>query len=157
METCHGSISVPEKEISHFRKSFITQNQITKGTNFINIFAFNLKNVFSCEENVINVLTLNTYILYMSKKNIYLTSTEWLADAQVTKIHKIFVSRSSIIPMADGSVTGYLRNQFSLVEYNGILRVTTTETGITGTTSNNVFCLDTKLNEIGSLRNIAPT
>jgi inhibitor of cysteine peptidase len=57
--------------------------------------------------------------------------------------------------MTDGSLTGYIKNQFSLDEYNGALRIATTETGITGIPSNNVFCLDSNLNIIGSLRNIA--
>jgi len=78
-----------------------------------------------------------------------------MADAQSTIIHKIYVSKSKIIPMADGSVSGYINNQFSLDEYNGTLRIATTETGITGIPSNSVFCLDTYLNIIGTLRNIA--
>jgi inhibitor of cysteine peptidase len=91
----------------------------------------------------------------MSEQYIYLTSTKYIADAQITSIHKIFVSKSKIIPMADGQVNGYVNNQFSLDEYNGTLRIATTETEITGVPTNNVFCLDKYLNVIGSLGNIA--
>jgi hypothetical protein len=37
-----------------------------QGANFVNIFAFDLKKPLGCNENVISVLTLNTYVLYMS-------------------------------------------------------------------------------------------
>lgn len=57
--------------------------------------------------------------------------------------------------MADGKVDGFVNNQFWMDEYNGTLRVATTETGITGIPSNNVFCLDRFLTVVGSLRNIA--
>jgi uncharacterized secreted protein with C-terminal beta-propeller domain len=91
----------------------------------------------------------------MSETNIYLTGTRYLADTQITSIHKIFVSRSRIIPMADGQVEGTVNNQFSMDEYNGTLRIATTERGITGQPSNSVFCLNRTLKVIGTLRNIA--
>lgn len=106
---------------------------------------------------MITLVSANSYVTYMSDNYIYLTSTQWLADAQITKIHKIFVSRSRMIPMADGQVNGYVNNQFSMDEYNNFLRVASTETGITGVPSNNVFVLDKTLNVVGTLRNIAPT
>lgn len=84
-----------------------------------------------------------------------MTGTQYLADTQKTTIHKIFVQKSLIIPFADGKVDGSLNNQFSLDEYNGTLRVATTETGISGQPTNSVFCLDKKLLTIGTLRNIA--
>jgi uncharacterized secreted protein with C-terminal beta-propeller domain len=59
--------------------------------------------------------------------------------------------------MADGSVPGSIKNQFSLDEYNYDLRVATTEFDTKGVSSNNVFCLDFTLKIIGSLRKIAPT
>lgn len=126
-----------------------------QNANFINILAFNLRNPKTCDENIVSVLSQNTYILYMSERHIYLTSTLWLAETQKTSIHKIFVLNNKIIPMADGKVDGYINNQFWMDEYNGTLRVATTETGITGIPSNNVFCLDRFLTVVGSLRNIA--
>jgi hypothetical protein len=55
-----------------------------------------------------------------------LTAAKYIADGQQTSIRKIFVSRSRIIPCADGLVQGTVNNQFSLDEYNGVLRVATT-------------------------------
>ena len=54
-------------------------------------------------------------------------------------LHKVFVFEEFIIPFADGSVSGYINNQFSMDEHEGILRVTTTENQ---PLSSSVFCLD---------------
>lgn len=85
-----------------------------QSANFINIFAFNLRNPLTCDENIISVLALNTYVIYMSDQYIYLTGTQYFTDAQKTTIHKIYVQKSMMIPFADGKVDGYVNNQFSL-------------------------------------------
>ena len=82
----------------------------------------------------------------MSEKNIYLTTTKYIGNKAHTIIHKIFVWRRWLIPYADAVVSGYVRNQFSLDEYQGILRIATTETN---PNSNNVFTLGHFLQPIG--------
>jgi hypothetical protein len=41
-------------------------------------------------------------------------------------VHKVYVYKSRLIPMADGSVPGSIQSQFNLDEYNYDLRIATT-------------------------------
>ncbi len=45
-----------------------------KGVIIINLLAFNLRNPMSGEENAISLITLNSWIIYMSDNFLYLTS-----------------------------------------------------------------------------------
>ena len=75
----------------------------------------------------------------MSEKHIYLTFIDYKKGQDFTVIHKVFVWRSQIIPFADGSVRGRVNNQFSLDEYDEVLRIATTTNF---PRASNVFCLD---------------
>eukprot|EP00919_Chromeraceae_sp_WS-2016_P006453 GHVR01015136.1.p1 GENE.GHVR01015136.1~~GHVR01015136.1.p1 ORF type:complete len:138 (-),score=6.21 GHVR01015136.1:433-846(-) len=90
----------------------------------------------------------------MAEENIYLTSTTFMNNVGMTKIHRISVSRTSMTQFKNGKVPGNIINQFSLDEYKGKLRIATTS--FLKSSSNNVFCLDSRLNIIGSLEDVAP-
>jgi len=78
----------------------------------------------------------NSYITYVSQNNLYLAETSrnwwWIMDdgswpASQTAIYKFAISGATPQYIATGRVDGYVNNQFSLSEYNGALRVATTQ------------------------------
>lgn len=88
---------------------------------------------------------------------------EIVRQTEQTIIHRINISNGTITYEGQGSIPGYVNNQFSLDEYNGYLRVTTT---IQGSTVSNIFgsikpetnlyVLDMQLTIVGSLEDITP-
>ncbi|MEK6968432.1 MAG: beta-propeller domain-containing protein [Nanoarchaeota archaeon] len=75
-----------------------------------------------------------------------------------TTIHKIKINNGNIAYDGKGSVSGYPLNQFSMDEKDGNLRIaTTTEfwTSKEQVQHNNVFVLDSGMNVIGKLENLA--
>jgi inhibitor of cysteine peptidase len=79
-------------------------------------------------------------------------------DQTTTVIHKIGISNGNIAYGAKGEVSGYLKNQFSMDEYEGNLRVATTSDVWTTRGQyeyNSVFVLDSRMKTIGSLTHIA--
>jgi inhibitor of cysteine peptidase len=80
------------------------------------------------------------------------------ADQTSTVIHKIAIKDGSIRYVAKGEVPGTLKNQFSMDEYNGNLRVATTSSVYTQSgqyTYNNVYVLNDRMERIGSLTHLA--
>jgi uncharacterized secreted protein with C-terminal beta-propeller domain len=79
-------------------------------------------------------------------------------DQTTTVIHKIAISNGNIAYVANGEVSGYVKNQFAMDEYNGNLRVATTSDVWTNRGQyeyNNVFVLDGSMKTVGSLTRIA--
>jgi uncharacterized secreted protein with C-terminal beta-propeller domain len=79
-------------------------------------------------------------------------------DQTTTMIHKIAIYNGDIAYVAQGEVSGYVKNQFAMDEYNGNLRVATTSDVWTARGQyeyNNVFVLDGSMKTIGSLTHIA--
>ena len=86
-----------------------------------------------------------------------------IRQTEQTIIHRISIHEGEITYMTQGSVPGYINNQFSFDEYNGYLRVSTTVQGssvsyIFGsiTPETNLYVLDMQLQTVGSLENITP-
>jgi len=80
------------------------------------------------------------------------------ADQTTTVIHKIAIGDGRIAYVAQGEVSGYLKNQFSMDEYRNNLRIATTSDVWTRTGQyeyNNVFVLDSGMRIVGSLTHIA--
>ena len=92
--------------------------------------------------------------IYASPTNIYLTSQGWQCNTTITKIG---VDNGDITFKANGTIPGYILNQFSMDEYNGYFRVATTDhdrkTGLSG---NNLYILNSDLTIVGSLEDLAP-
>jgi uncharacterized secreted protein with C-terminal beta-propeller domain len=104
--------------------------------------------------------------LYMSPDNLYLGSYQWDWETQneTTGLLKLdLLDDGSVALTAEGEVPGYLLNQFSLDEYEGMLRVATTinnwdDLG-NSNSQNNVYVLEQngqKLEIIGQTDNLAP-
>ncbi|NOY69887.1 MAG: hypothetical protein GXP53_10465 [Deltaproteobacteria bacterium] len=108
--------------------------------------------------------------VYASTRSLYLVDTDypwtidWLDTSGtadfVTHIHMIDLTGEKARLVASGTVPGEVINQFSLGEYQGVLRVaTSTGTNWNTDKENHVFCLKpdgTKLAVIGRLDGIAP-
>lgn len=79
-------------------------------------------------------------------------------DQTTTVIHKIAIGNGDIAYRAQGEVPGYLKNQFSMDEYNNNLRLATTSDVWTSCGQyeyNNVFVLDDGMKTLGSLTHVA--
>jgi inhibitor of cysteine peptidase len=105
-------------------------------------------------------ITSETFLLdsgstiYVSPTNLYLTTQDWSSETTITKIG---IENGAIIFKANGTVPGYVLNQFSMDEYNGYFRIATTDQNWrSGDAGNNVFVLDENLNIVGSLEKLAP-
>lgn len=105
--------------------------------------------------------------LYMSADNLYATS-----GYEETSITRISVGGGLITPQASGTVEGFVKDQFSLSEYNGYLRVATTINKWIDNGNfikdalnisydeyqlieNNVFVLDMDMNVVGKVEGFA--
>jgi uncharacterized secreted protein with C-terminal beta-propeller domain len=113
--------------------------------------------------NILNTeakLTIETFLLdsgstiYVSPKNLYLTSQSWTMETTITKIG---ITDGAIAFKANGTVPGYVLNQFSMDEHNGYFRVATTDHNWrSGLSGNNVYVLNEDLETVGELENLAP-
>ncbi len=105
--------------------------------------------------------------IYASLNNLYVMSENYNSGI-VAKIMMPVSSDTNIVKYslaagapklsAYGKVPGRILNQFSVDEYNGNFRVATTtgNTWGTGTTNNNVYILNSSLNVVGKIENLAP-
>lgn len=129
--------------------------------------------------------------VYMNAENLYLCRTVYHDDVAdtgtdgpyevtthktdvTTTVNRFSVADGTLTYAATGSVPGGLNNQFSLDEYNGYLRMATTEQNggykvyvdeghkfenyepMDNVQSNDVFVLDGDLQTVGSVTNLAP-
>jgi len=105
-----------------------------------------------------------TRVIYVSLNNIYITfpeQTMMTNGVERTTIHRIHVENGEIEYEAGGEVPGYVLNQFSMDEYQGCFRIATTNGHVArtwgeATSRNNIYILDTNLNIVGKLENLAP-
>jgi inhibitor of cysteine peptidase len=110
------------------------------------------------------VLTGATASIYVSQGSTYLTfpNTEvWVTSMganikrEETIICRAELDNEKVVFEAQGSVPGYVLNQFSMDEYNGFFRIATTR-GWGSDAVNYLTVLDMNLNIVGSISNIAP-
>jgi inhibitor of cysteine peptidase len=108
--------------------------------------------------------------VYASPQHMYLISTRYQGDpadkttkdaeSYQTRIYQMDITDGNPVFSAEGDVNGHILNQFSLGEYNDVLRIATT-TGYVwdGSAANHVYCLQNnngRLNIIGRLESLAP-
>ncbi|RLF59760.1 MAG: hypothetical protein DRN27_01625 [Thermoplasmata archaeon] len=109
--------------------------------------------------------------LYASENNIYLASQHYFhprlfsgnsissGNEQMMIIHKISLDGTTINYEVKGEVPGRILNQFSMDEHDGYFRIATT-TGNNWNTdqqlANNIFVLNSDLEQIGEIEDIAP-
>jgi inhibitor of cysteine peptidase len=99
--------------------------------------------------------------IYVSTENLYIAIPSGSSDraAPGTDLYSFALDNGELAYSARGTVDGTLLNQFSLDEYGGNLRVATTVTGSsTGRgPSSKVTILDSRMQVIGSVGDLAPT
>lgn len=92
--------------------------------------------------------------LYVSSKNIYYYETIWSSylgyDKEKTTIRRVGYKAGQLTPGAQGTVGGYINDSFSIDEYDGYLRIVTTQGD-----SNGVYVLDMDLEETGKIEKLA--
>ena len=71
-----------------------------------------------------------------------------------SRIMRFAINGGKITAVAEGVVSGSPLNQFSMDEHNGYFRIVTTKYN-TYSTSNGVYILDDKLNQVGAIENLA--
>ncbi|MDD1756925.1 MAG: beta-propeller domain-containing protein [Methanomassiliicoccales archaeon] len=141
---------------------------------FLNIMALD---VASMESNLTSILTGYASNIYVSSEAMYLTFQQWnggaadtvfndsrgtntldavavSSDTTTTTIYKIGLDGLHVEARSRGVVPGYLINQFSMDEDNGLLRVATTFSW--DNQRNAVYVLDEGLAIIGALEDLAP-
>ena len=94
--------------------------------------------------------------LYVSHGNIYITVGSWEEE---TTIYKIRIDEGAIAYAANGSVPGWVLNQFSMDEHDGYFRIATTGWQASrngGSPSSNVYILNASLGIVGRLEGLAP-
>lgn len=92
--------------------------------------------------------------LYVSLENLYIVSYNWSEGSVITKIG---IEDGGITFKANGTVPGYVLNQFSMDEHKGYFRIATTSNNWRrGGEGNNVYVLDEALNTVGALEGLAP-
>ncbi len=79
---------------------------------------------------------------------------------QGTAIYRIQISGPSLTLAAQGNVTGTVMSQYSMDEYNGYFRIATSssdysQTSYTSTQQNNLYILDSNLQVVGKIENLA--
>jgi uncharacterized secreted protein with C-terminal beta-propeller domain len=104
-------------------------------------------------------LTTETFLLdqgssiYVSPTNMYLTSEGWWRETEITKIG---IENGEIKFKANGTVPGYVLNQYSMDEKDGYFRIATTGTNDGRREGNNVFVMNQDLEVVGSVEGLAP-
>ncbi|MEM3382724.1 MAG: beta-propeller domain-containing protein [Nitrososphaerales archaeon] len=126
---------------------------------FSTILAINVQNDEQ-ELTYETILTGMASIIYASLNNIYLVipNTNFLISSignEETLIYRIRLNEEKIVSEAQGSVPGYVLNQFSIDEYDGFFRIATTKWTSIGQ-ENDLYILDMRLNIVGELKGLAP-
>jgi inhibitor of cysteine peptidase len=128
-----------------------------------NIIAINIKDD-SAEPTWEAFLASHTTNMYVSQNNMYLVvpnTNLWITPSSneeprdETLIYRIKLENERITVMAEGSITGYVLNQYSMDEYNNHFRVATTEWQTDGSI-NNLFIMDMDMNVVGKIQKLAP-
>lgn len=155
-----GQVSVLDYDKIHYFPDYVTPNyMLTIGIDLASE-AVDVKTYLGSAE-----------IVYASEDHLYLSFTKYEYANQYnallyvpnysksTTVYKFKLENGQINYEARGSVPGSVLNQFSLDEFNGNLRLATTTGEMwdqTNISKNNVYILNTDLQEIGKLTDLAP-
>lgn len=99
-------------------------------------------------------LVAGSEMLYVSSSNIYITRPEWEKEGERTSLVRFAYKDGKIQAEAAATVSGYLKDSFSLDEYEGKLRLVVTSYS-SGIDSNALYILDENLETLGSIENLA--
>ncbi len=169
--SCYGKVVLPERIINgQTVRAMPTQiyhsDIIDHGYSFTTIVGFDTtQSSPSIAAKIYLIGTTST--IYVSLHDIYLTQPVW-SQSQETIVHRISIDGLAITYQATGAVPGHVLNQFSMDEYNGYLRIATTNccSQIVGPMpltiapvnqqETNVYVLDKSLRITGKLEGLSP-
>ena len=168
---CYGEILLPEQIINGqvVRATPVQvyhSDIIDQGYSFTTIVGFDVTQ--SSPDTTAKIYLIGTTsTIYVSLHDIYLSQPVW-SQSQQTIVHRIGIDGLAINYQATGAVPGHVLNQFSLDEYNGYLRIATTNCcGQNGgpmplayapasPQETNVYVLDKGLHINGRLEGLSP-
>jgi Beta propeller domain len=134
---------------------------LPQGGSIVTLLSFDLDQPQAAPQTLGAVLDARH--VYASTTALYLAAEkwDWSAGPGETVLHKFDLSGPAIAYAASGSVPGSILNQFSLGEYQNVLRVATATGGSWsgGSQATQVFCLRqgaAGLEIIGRLENLSP-
>jgi inhibitor of cysteine peptidase len=146
-----------DTEVSEIAPSKIyysdTANYSDVANNYFTYTTFISLNVKDSGQELTNMTVLmgRASTMYVSLSNIYLTYPTWSEGGEYTSIYRISVDKNVIASeTAEGSVPGYVLNQYSMDEYNGNFRLATTSWK--DTTRNAVYVLNSNLTTVGEVK-----
>ena len=115
-------------------------------------------NVNTPDKVVDNTVILNGYVeIYVSTKAVYLYQEDYSNGKSTTRIAKFSLENGKINAVGAASVSGEVRDTFAINDYQGKLRVLTTDSNfIGGESTNQLYLFDEKLKATGKLEDIAP-
>lgn len=137
---------------------------------------YSIISTINVENPVKNEVTTKGYLggseqLYMSKDNLYLTSTIYEQDNKSnakrmiwnpakmdTEVFKFALNKTAVKFVASNRLVGTILNQFSMDEHDGYFRAVTTKGNSWGEdepSENNLFILDKNMKIVGSLTGLA--
>lgn len=153
------AVSTREKLVD-FDKVYYFDNIET--LNYLNLGGFNVNNEKEADVEVLmgagDTIFCSTENLYVAKaRNVYDADTR-MNFGKDTKILKFSLNNGNIEFKAEADIEGGINNQFSMDEQNGYFRIATTvgkTYNMDSSTSNSLYILDEKLNEVGRLDGIA--
>jgi uncharacterized secreted protein with C-terminal beta-propeller domain len=126
---------------------------------FTSFYGLNVKDDAASATNM-TVLMGGASAMYVSPSNIYITYSGWdETTGQYNAIYRVAINGLQLSLQAQGSVPGYIINQYAMDEYNGYFRVATNYWSYKESTSsqiNNVYVLNQNLAITGKLEGLAP-
>ena len=126
---------------------------------FTSFYGLNIKDDAASPTNM-TVLMGGASTMYVSPQNIYLTYSDWdQTSGQYNSIYRVAINGLQLSVQAQGSVPGYIINQYAMDEYNGYFRVATNYWSYgqsSSTQVNNVYILNQNLTVTGKLEGLAP-
>lgn len=108
-------------------------------------------------EVVDNTLIFNDYVeIYVSSEAMYLYNTEYISELYYTQIAKFSLKNGVISAVGAATVPGSVQDTFAINEYQGNLRILTTQWADPRAEDvNQLYIMDEKLKPAGKIENIA--
>jgi inhibitor of cysteine peptidase len=150
--------SISGKEYKSIGYEEIKYCQDALEPNFVNIASIDTENL---KENVeITSLLGSANNIFCSPENLYIAGYNYSGEQDYkTKIYKFSLNAGKVSYNSAGEVEGNILNQFSMDEYKGFFRITTTSQApgrdFNSSAKNNVYILDGAMNPAGKLQNLA--
>lgn len=137
----------------------------SKGGSIICIISLNLNNLSSGIKSKGIIADAST--VYASEKALYIAASRWNPEINDirndayyrTYLYKFSLTSENVVFEGIGEAKGRILNQFSLGEYNDVLRIATSTGGWGATLRSNIYCLNDAGNDLkvaGKLEGLAP-